>query len=656
MPPESKQISSIKPNFKYFDILTLKPDSSDVVKSVPKPKEALVKNGLPKWNNSTLDTKLPLLPGPNGPFVFSRGKLGKNLWKNKVQSEFTLNDPNGYEVTFEYEPAHDKHLKRWFAVTNNQKYLLKNDIVTENLDVKCSVKQYNEYRKYLHRIHSNQVCKEMKQKEENAVDKMVLRNGYKSLNKEMTKLRTKQGQTNSRQKNVKKIQNEEEAKRKDCLRRLKRVTETNTRLEQSKKENLKKSIERSRAKNAKVQSRIENANEIERKRIIQFLRKKNEADIKRKQDKEEEENRRKAEIAQKAKERWEKKFESQQKQIEKEDFLRKQRKMDLELSKLIRMNKCQTRLAGLQEKIILTKSKPTILQVNKKFKKKQKGILEAIQANVLSENSEKCSDDVKALKLMENKIQNIMNNLYKDMDTYFLITEAKARLVTDLPVPIPVLNEIQFLIKGSIWISLSKKLEPILYAITHKIFYELDKITHPDKPSVKKSIKIMPSQLITASSNKEDMEKKFQKVSFGSQSLVSVKSEIKLDLKRIKDRKPTRVPSIKIISVAALADPTVENYTPLQVFTEQKMLKKYVDHLKLKLLNDVEGRVKNVVQSAGQSTIKVSESTNKIKYPYPLVRLCNLILFSEEDDFTSILDTIVIDVLRDVNLLSKKDN
>lgn len=35
--------------------------------------------------------------------------------------------------------------------------------------------------------------------------------------------------------------------------------------------------------------------------------------------------------------------------------------------------------------------------------------------------------------------------------------------------------------------------------------------------------------------------------------------------------------------------------------------------------------------------------------PHPLARLCNLILFATKDDFMAILDTIIMDVFKDIN-------
>ncbi|KAG8312569.1 hypothetical protein J6590_020491 [Homalodisca vitripennis] len=62
--------------FTYTDMLTLRPEW-DLAASVPRPKGANLPHGLPLWNKKPLNSKLPLLAGPSGPIVFTRGKLGE---------------------------------------------------------------------------------------------------------------------------------------------------------------------------------------------------------------------------------------------------------------------------------------------------------------------------------------------------------------------------------------------------------------------------------------------------------------------------------------------------------------------------------------------------------------------------------------------------
>lgn len=67
--------------YTYADTLVLRLPTSQVEGSVPRPRRAHMPGGLPMWDKAPLNAKLPLMAGPDGPLVFTRGKLGE-----KVQS------------------------------------------------------------------------------------------------------------------------------------------------------------------------------------------------------------------------------------------------------------------------------------------------------------------------------------------------------------------------------------------------------------------------------------------------------------------------------------------------------------------------------------------------------------------------------------------
>lgn len=128
---------------------------------MPKPKGAVPNFGLPKWKSIPLESKIPLIPGPEDAYHFSRRKIGRKLYIASTDAEFDLTDPNHYDITFEYDSLHDRHLARYFSNKKNLSYLKKNGLITETLDAKCSMKEYNMYRKYLQKLHGNSVKREL---------------------------------------------------------------------------------------------------------------------------------------------------------------------------------------------------------------------------------------------------------------------------------------------------------------------------------------------------------------------------------------------------------------------------------------------------------------------------------------------------------------
>lgn len=119
-----------------------------------------------------LEHKIPMIPGPKDAYSFTRRKVGKKLWGPKF--EFDLSDPYCHETKFSYEPLHDEHLLEFFSRPINQKCLLKADLITNDMDVKCSLRDYNAYRKYLRQVHADRVKRELRKRNRLFVERRAL--------------------------------------------------------------------------------------------------------------------------------------------------------------------------------------------------------------------------------------------------------------------------------------------------------------------------------------------------------------------------------------------------------------------------------------------------------------------------------------------------
>ncbi|XP_012273351.1 fibrous sheath-interacting protein 2 [Orussus abietinus] len=159
-----------------FEIVNLKKPSalSQVIKSVPQPKGAVPRFGLPKWKVMPLESKIPMIPGPEGAYSFTRQKVGKKLWMGFPDAEFNLNDPYGYEAKFSYASLHDEHLAPYFSRPNIIQHMVDLGFITKDLDAKCSLKDYNMYRKYLKKLHNDGINKELKRRMDFHGEKRIL--------------------------------------------------------------------------------------------------------------------------------------------------------------------------------------------------------------------------------------------------------------------------------------------------------------------------------------------------------------------------------------------------------------------------------------------------------------------------------------------------
>lgn len=62
----------------------------------------------------------------------------------------------------EYEPIHDKHLRQYFYSPGNKKFLDGMGLLTKDDEVKCDLKDYNAYRKYVYKVHKNSVLEALR--------------------------------------------------------------------------------------------------------------------------------------------------------------------------------------------------------------------------------------------------------------------------------------------------------------------------------------------------------------------------------------------------------------------------------------------------------------------------------------------------------------
>lgn len=138
---------------------------SDLKNSIPQPKQRPVKYSYPVWRSRELNEKIPMYcgRGPAGPLVLHRGLMGNNPLKANVKLKFSLKDPYSQDISNSYNPLHDPHLKHWVKLPTNRKFLQKQGLITDEGDVVCDLKEYNEYRQFLWRVHNDLVMKKLEQ-------------------------------------------------------------------------------------------------------------------------------------------------------------------------------------------------------------------------------------------------------------------------------------------------------------------------------------------------------------------------------------------------------------------------------------------------------------------------------------------------------------
>lgn len=134
-------------------------------------------NGLPGWENVPLHLKLPMLQTPSNQsrIIFTRAKVGNELLRKKGDFDATIMD----EDKIMYNPLHDPHLRKFFSNPMMVRQLLKNDEITENLDVRCTLKEFNEFRSFIHKACLEIFTTRMKEAAEDQKNRSYLNHAFK---------------------------------------------------------------------------------------------------------------------------------------------------------------------------------------------------------------------------------------------------------------------------------------------------------------------------------------------------------------------------------------------------------------------------------------------------------------------------------------------
>ncbi|XP_034097804.1 uncharacterized protein LOC117563533 [Drosophila albomicans] len=158
-----------------IDILSLPRRNKVVVGQVtskqPSYKTGLPINSLPGWELIPLNCKLPMLKCPGNQVIFSKDKIG-NTFKCSMQefdSSMTVHIP-------EYNPLHDSNLKTFYSNERNLKRLRENGEITDENEVICNLKDFNQYREDLHKSQLYYVLQAYRQREAERHDRLLIAN------------------------------------------------------------------------------------------------------------------------------------------------------------------------------------------------------------------------------------------------------------------------------------------------------------------------------------------------------------------------------------------------------------------------------------------------------------------------------------------------
>lgn len=151
-------------------------DQRDIIRQKNYPSGVPI-NGLPGWENVPLHLKLPMLQTPSNQsrIIFTRAKVGKDLFRMKGDFDARILE----EDKIMYNPLHDRHLRKFFSNPGMVRKLLKNDEITENLDVRCTLQEFNQFRSFIHKACLDIMTKNMKKAAEDQKNRSYLSHAFR---------------------------------------------------------------------------------------------------------------------------------------------------------------------------------------------------------------------------------------------------------------------------------------------------------------------------------------------------------------------------------------------------------------------------------------------------------------------------------------------
>ncbi|RZF45854.1 hypothetical protein LSTR_LSTR010810 [Laodelphax striatellus] len=340
---------------------------ADAYKVLRKPSGSEIPNGLPVWNVGDIGDKLVFIEPEDEDFALTRGKAGKSLFKRVDGCEFKLKD----EMELPYNPLHDPHMINFLK--HNLRYLRKKHLVTDENGVVCTLKEYNQYRKYLHRLHAeaiNRLAKERFQEEAEATTfrRIMIMNKCFEERQEKKAIRAERTRA---------VLAKQEAETKSKLERCRaRLDHVDFVMEQKQNELHLASLEaEARHEDFKnwLQSRVDAATVMERKRKLNVILQRRAA----KKERKEREELKAEEIRTKKRktivQRWNQKVHSQMLRLEKEKDITDMNNNELKLKAQKRMKRAQY-LTSKREKLLekLKKEKKDELEKAVKLKTLEK--------------------------------------------------------------------------------------------------------------------------------------------------------------------------------------------------------------------------------------------------------------------------------------------
>ncbi|XP_068626515.1 plectin-like [Battus philenor] len=555
-----------------------------VIESIPKPPGAVPKNGLPIWYKLGLESKLPMPKVPQGKIIFSRGRIGEDVRRLGLGSDspaptFDLTDPYCNNVSYDYVPMHDPHLAHHFAQKPARCRMKQLGFCTKDGRAVCSLREFNQYRKYLYNQFMDRIHTEMKKLDERARDDLTLKRVEVDVARRLQAF-TKEERAREHLERIAQEHAEEWAEKKRLAKeqeqkirnRMKYLAEFN---EKQRRER----AERAREKENRIRQRVQAAAEMELRRKITMVRQWRTNEKNRLNRLKQERLAKQKQMEDEANRKWTARIEAQNMKIQEEAFLLKIYTEDMNAAATRRTKKAEIYAYNTDlelQRIRLANWKALHGgDVKAAFLVKKMGI-----------EFEKSKRGAKGMSLElahELAHEAMANAVSTQGDPLMTLGQARINMDAATVLPSPPLKLLEEVLEAAVMQfarqrvhQMLRNLENSLYSMASEIFFQ------NFRPSEKKRFKRPRWTMQVAT----EMARQFtthrqQSIGFGEIKEIAPEFDAEVEMKSIKDRPPTPVPSKTQLAEVTFIDRLEDLPDPVAVASYLPERKKLIEMINM---------------------------------------------------------------------------
>nr|XP_026486595.1 uncharacterized protein LOC113393765 [Vanessa tameamea] len=542
-----------------------------VIESIPKPHRAVPKNGLPLWYRLGLECKLPVPKMPEGKIVFSRGKIGEDVRRLGLGSgpcpTFDLSDPYCFNVSYDYVPEHDPHLAHHFAqkpARNRMKLL---GYCTKDGRAVCTLKEFNQYRKYLYNQFMDRIHMVMKEMDERARDDLTLKRVNVDVARRL-QIFTKAERAREHLEKVAQEHADEWAEKKRLAKEQERKIQARMKyLAEFNEKQRKERAARAHEKQNRIKQRVQAAAEMELRRKITMVRQWRTNEKKRLNRLKQERETKQKRLEDEANNKWQARVDAQNQKIQEESMLLKLYTDDMKAAATRRAKKAEIYAYNTDLEL------QRIRLAN--YKLMHGGTAKAAQLvrkmGIEFEKSKRGAKGMSPELAQRLAVEAMSSAVSTQGDALMTLGQARARMDMETVLPTAPIKLLDEMLESAVIEFARRRVNILLRDIQRvvrsraaQIFFQNIRPSSSKKRSTKTP---RWSKQVAAELARQYVDARGASIVFGEIVNIAADTTTDLDMKSVRDRPPTPVPSKTKLAEVTFSDRVEDLPDPVSVGT-----------------------------------------------------------------------------------------